>query len=420
MFFGLSKRRNFLKERKGFTLIELLITVAVIAILMTVTVVTLNPAEYLRKSRDVKRISDLTNLQIALQLAAADPSVSLGVCDGTKIYASVPSETPLSNDNLPSGVSWVQVSQSNLMKTDGTGWIPVDLKTFSSKGLVLPALPIDPKNSASDYLFYTYTCNSNRQFVLTAWFESQAFGPKGQDPKSKNDAGPDPYLYEVGSNLFIHPLRPAAYWSFDEGSGNIAYDRSGNGNNGTLINNPTWQPTSNCLAGNCLNFNGNQYINISDNYNLDISNTITIELWFYPTAFSSAYAVHPVNKWTSTNDANYVLYYFGDYNGTYPNNKGLIGFYANAGGTWKSISPAYKITTLNQWYHIVLVYDSNIGGKLFVNGIQTGGTIGSGVLATNNTELKIGGDTTDFAGFIDEVAIYNRTLNPAEIKTHYK
>ena len=30
------------------------------------------------------------------------------------------------------------------------------------------------------------------------------------------------------------------YWSFDEGSGNVAHDRSGFGNDGTLVGNPVW------------------------------------------------------------------------------------------------------------------------------------------------------------------------------------
>ena len=32
----------------------------------------------------------------------------------------------------------------------------------------------------------------------------------------------------------------AGYWKFDESSGNIASDSSGNGNNGTLENGPAW------------------------------------------------------------------------------------------------------------------------------------------------------------------------------------
>ncbi|MGB9848140.1 MAG: LamG-like jellyroll fold domain-containing protein [Minisyncoccia bacterium] len=411
MFFGLSKRRNFLKERRGFTLIELLITVAVIAVLMTVTVVTLNPAEYLRKSRDVKRISDLTNLQIALQLVAADPSVSLGVCDGTKIYASVPSETPLSNDNLPSGVSWVQVSQSNLMKTDGTGWIPVDLKTFSSKGLVLPALPIDPKNSASDYLFYTYTCNSNRQFVLTAWFESQAFGPKGQDPKSKNDAGPDPYLYEVGSNLFIHPLRPAAYWSFDEGNGNIAYDRSGNENNGTLYNGPTWVDGK---VGKALSFDGiDDYVYIPDSNSLKITGPLTISFLAYPTNISKG-RQNPFGK-----------AYGGEYDLTMETTTALSFYQGSAGNNNTPYVGCYSISMFNNnsWTFVDLT--RNITTKTiayYKNGQINPSSCGTWVDPSVSTRrVGIGYEYAGYwQGIIDEVLLYPRTLSAAEINRHYQ
>ena len=44
-----------------------------------------------------------------------------------------------------------------------------------------------------------------------------------------------------------------AYWSFDEGSGNIAYDASGNGNHGTLINGPKWTQGK---IGQALSFDG--------------------------------------------------------------------------------------------------------------------------------------------------------------------
>ncbi|MDE1855242.1 MAG: LamG domain-containing protein [Candidatus Micrarchaeota archaeon] len=53
-----------------------------------------------------------------------------------------------------------------------------------------------------------------------------------------------------------------AYWKFDEGSGSTAYDSSGNGNTGTLVNSPAWVPGK---LGDALSFNGrNQYV--STNY----------------------------------------------------------------------------------------------------------------------------------------------------------
>lgn len=57
-----------LKNRtKGFTLIELLVVIAIIGILSSVVLASLSTAR--QKSRDAKRISDLGQLQLALELS---------------------------------------------------------------------------------------------------------------------------------------------------------------------------------------------------------------------------------------------------------------------------------------------------------------------------------------------------------------
>ena len=105
----------------------------------------------------------------------------------------------------------------------------------------MPTLPVDPQNTLNDNLYYTFYCNPQQEYILTSYMESKTFGPKGNETsKTNKDGGPDPYLYEVGSNLFISPLKPVGSWSFDEGTGTIANDSSGNNNNGTLYNGPTW------------------------------------------------------------------------------------------------------------------------------------------------------------------------------------
>lgn len=58
------------KNRKGFTLIELLVVIAIIALLSTLAVVALNNAR--EKSRDAKRVSDIKQVQTALELYFAD------------------------------------------------------------------------------------------------------------------------------------------------------------------------------------------------------------------------------------------------------------------------------------------------------------------------------------------------------------
>ncbi|KKW28163.1 MAG: hypothetical protein UY71_C0031G0012 [Parcubacteria group bacterium GW2011_GWB1_52_7] len=57
-----------LHGRKGFTLIELLVVIAIIGILASVVLASLNSAR--QKSRDARRVADIKQIQIALELYA--------------------------------------------------------------------------------------------------------------------------------------------------------------------------------------------------------------------------------------------------------------------------------------------------------------------------------------------------------------
>lgn len=86
-----------MKQQKGFTLIELLVVIAIIGLLSTLAVVSLNNAR--QKSRDAKRVSDIKQIQTALELyyndsttgypatATSSAPISLG---GTTYMGSVP------------------------------------------------------------------------------------------------------------------------------------------------------------------------------------------------------------------------------------------------------------------------------------------------------------------------------------------
>src|SRR5574344_2071201 len=55
-----------MNKKKGFTLIELLVVVAIIGLLSTLSIVALNSAR--AKSRDARRVSDVKQIQTALEL----------------------------------------------------------------------------------------------------------------------------------------------------------------------------------------------------------------------------------------------------------------------------------------------------------------------------------------------------------------
>ena len=59
-------RPYFHKRERGFTLIELLVVIAIIGILATIVLISLNTAR--QKARDTRRISDLRQVALALEM----------------------------------------------------------------------------------------------------------------------------------------------------------------------------------------------------------------------------------------------------------------------------------------------------------------------------------------------------------------
>jgi len=61
-----SRIRFMKRDKKGFTLIELLVVIAIIGILATIVLVSLNTAR--QKARDVRRIGDMRQIALALEM----------------------------------------------------------------------------------------------------------------------------------------------------------------------------------------------------------------------------------------------------------------------------------------------------------------------------------------------------------------
>ena len=85
--------------------------------------------------------------------------------------------------------------------------------------------------------------------------------------------------------------------------------------------------------------------------------------------------------------------------------------------TWNAVGGEIEI---NQWSHIVGTFDGTTM-NLYVNGqIIDTGTFGSPVsLPDSSQDLQIAGDDGDFAGSIDDVAIYTRALSQDAVRLHY-
>ena len=125
-------------KKSGFTLIELLVVIAIIGVLATVVLASLNTAR--RKSRDARRITDLKQIQLALEL----------YFDG--VGAS----------NYPTGTGGVCTAVAGATATENWG-----LGALVTGGYIA-TVPRDPSNTATCYLYRVATINANRSYYHLA------------------------------------------------------------------------------------------------------------------------------------------------------------------------------------------------------------------------------------------------------------
>jgi hypothetical protein len=189
-------------------------------------------------------------------------------------------------------------------------------------------------------------------------------------------------------------------------TGTTWYDRSGNGYNATLYNDPTF----NFINGGVIDFDGtNDYAQTLAVANG--SNSLSVEVVFNSDSLAS--------------QQNVIFNANGQ--GLYPR----IGIYTNGqifaqyrpSGVTKNIGSTTNITVGN-WYHVLFVYNASTGGRLYVNGVleNSDSTTGNHDKGTN-FNIKLGYDTnlsTYMNGKIALAKVYSRALTPSEVLENYK
>ena len=392
----------------SFTLVEILIVIGVIAILTAVTLVILNPVEYLKRGRDDQRMGDINSLQTLItQKEYSGNRISFG--QSNVVYISLAdSSSTCGSYTLPvlaAGWSYHCAPTTSYRNVDGTGWLPVDVSTSKT----FAVLPLDPINDQNYY--YAFIANSDNSFVLTSMFESQ------QELKNiaAKDNGTDDARYETGTNLALWTQASGlvGYWKFDEGSGTTTADSSGNGNTGTLINSPTWQTGSNCKEGSCISFNGtNQYINIGSLGAFPSKGTIS----FWMNASQIASYRNPLT--TNYNGGNAGIRFEENSSGNF------VVVVGNDGGTYGAGTYITSGMQASTWYHVVYTWDETANTSSgFLNGVQVFSQANT-LWPTQIPDVAIGsGFTTDPArqwnGLIDDVQFYNSALTATEIQNLY-
>jgi prepilin-type N-terminal cleavage/methylation domain-containing protein len=150
------------KLNKGFTLVELLVVMAIIALLTSLIIVNIYSSR--GKARDAKRVSDLNQIQLALEQffdrcqvypTTLTTSSSNGSCTGTVTLGNFISVIPTDP----------KTHSSYTYANDGSSYLDYILRTTLEY----------PNNAISDGLngtYYTYTCDP------TLTLPTYCIGPK--------------------------------------------------------------------------------------------------------------------------------------------------------------------------------------------------------------------------------------------------
>jgi hypothetical protein len=195
-----------------------------------------------------------------------------------------------------------------------------------------------------------------------------------------------------------------ASYSFNEGTGIILSDSSGNSNTGTLTNGPAWTAGK---YSNALSFDGaNDYVALGTSFDI-AAKPFTISAWINPTDYNDWRTIFAKRDSWSQNDMRF--------NWTLETGDGNVMLQTPT----TNLSFSY-VPTRGVWTYLTVVVNAN-STDLYVNGVlqQSRGSFTLGTDAAS--AVKIGssqnGTEDNFKGKIDDLRIYNRALNQSEIQT---
>lgn len=226
------------------------------------------------------------------------------------------------------------------------------------------------------------------------------------------------------SSKTSYAVRPAGLVALWQAEGN-AEDVAGN-QNGIVQGNLEY---GSGILGQAFKFaSKNTWIKIPAATNLAVGadRGFTLEAWVNPTEINR---LNPVFEWNNSN--HYAVHF--DICPNQPHHpSGLSGpgeLYANIvdeNGTEHKLSSPPFVVTLNQFQHMALTYDASTGMATIYHNARIVGRQNLGMFTPlTKDDLYLGSrpapveEQCNFAGLMDEVAIYNRPLTSQEIQQVY-
>jgi hypothetical protein len=206
--------------------------------------------------------------------------------------------------------------------------------------------------------------------------------------------------------IFVDSAGPinglVAWWKFDETNGTVAYDSSGNGNDGSLGNGPTWTTGK---IGGALSFDGvNDYVNLG-NFGF-FNNREVLSVSFWAKIISTPNAYNEIITQTNLNAVSITSSRKVHFN--------------SFQGSWDIGLDSSTSIELNQWKFITTSRDSS-SVYIFIDGNLNSSTSSFTKSSSNGYNTLIGakGGGNYLHGTLDDLRIYDRALSAAEVQALY-
>ncbi|KXK30711.1 MAG: hypothetical protein UZ01_01223 [Candidatus Brocadia sinica] len=289
-------------------------------------------------------------------------------------------------------------------------------KATGKQKLYVNGQPVDTQNHPAGNTVVPLTYFTNMKIGISG--NNGYFNGKIDDVRLYNQALNDQEVQDM-YNAYLTGLQ--ARYMFDEGSGSVAADSSGNGNSGA-INGAMWTTGK---SGNGLSFNGaNDFVSIPC---ID-SEEISVAAWFYKNANDTADVDAILGAWKWNSDVQLLEGFDVRFYKTTPDRLEFILVTQDGNGN-KTQKTAVKDlgNSVGRWYHVAGTYSKATGEqRLYVDGLlvdtkfhPAGNTI---VPLTSYADMRIGYSRVNngyFNGKIDEVYLYNKPLSNQEVQDMY-
>jgi hypothetical protein len=208
------------------------------------------------------------------------------------------------------------------------------------------------------------------------------------------------YFGGIVTNGLVLNLDAAKVDSYP-GTGTTWRDLSGNNNNGTLVNGPTFSGIGKQAS---IVFDGlDAYVNVNSNANILSKTAYTKTAWFYPTSFSTN---NNINSGGFSGQHAFWL-------------AGSDRLNSGHNGQWSTVVST-TVLSLNTWYFGAVTFDTTNGWKLYLNGTQES-TSSSTTTFTGNGEILIGSFAGGnlFTGRIAGTQVYSKVLTASEVLQNF-